>query len=360
MGRGPCCFGCEMGQVNKGPWREEEDRVLIDYIQAHGVGRWISLPKKAGLNRCSKSCRLRWLNYLRPDVKRGNISPDEDDLIVRLHRLLGNRLTSHHASSSRTAFRPISAYNILHFSIVIPFYVHHGCRWSLIAGRLPGRTDNEIKNHWHTTLGKKAQKDRSTKLNIFKVRRYPDNPKNHINTKQQGDDITGIPQNPVQSSPCLEKEASGSLTAFWLSLLKCTEGNTNAQVPVRYEHDRSGIENGLPRPCPLFDGDTTTTSKDMEDERENVAKDPAMTFDFEDDIFLSNLLNSEILVDDSPSSLPLFADRINSEVSVGSNPPSVPSSDWPTCDLDGFWTNNWVPSLDPSPPQWTAAEDGCL
>jgi myb proto-oncogene protein len=45
----------------------------------------------AGLKRCGKSCRLRWLNYLRPGIKRGNISDDEEELIIRLHRLLGNR-----------------------------------------------------------------------------------------------------------------------------------------------------------------------------------------------------------------------------------------------------------------------------
>lgn len=45
----------------------------------------------AGLNRCGKSCRLRWLNYLRPDIKRGNITEEEEELIVRLHNLLGNR-----------------------------------------------------------------------------------------------------------------------------------------------------------------------------------------------------------------------------------------------------------------------------
>lgn len=73
-----------------------------------------------GLLRCGKSCRLRWMNYLRPDIKRGNISPDEDDLIIRLHSLLGNR-------------------------------------WSLIAGRLPGRTDNEIKNYWNTHLSKRLR-----------------------------------------------------------------------------------------------------------------------------------------------------------------------------------------------------------
>ncbi|EMS51324.1 Transcription factor TT2 [Triticum urartu] len=68
-----------------------EDDILVSYINDHGEGKWGSLPKRAGLNRCGKSCRLRWLNYLRPGIKRGNISDDEEELIVRLHGLLGNR-----------------------------------------------------------------------------------------------------------------------------------------------------------------------------------------------------------------------------------------------------------------------------
>ncbi|CAL1357462.1 unnamed protein product [Linum trigynum] len=117
MGRSPCCSKDE--GLNRGAWTAHEDQLLTRYIDSHGVGKWRNLPKKAGLNRCGKSCRLRWLNYLRPDIKRGNISPDEEDLIIRLHKLLGNR-------------------------------------WSLIAGRLPGRTDNEIKNYWNTNLGKRV------------------------------------------------------------------------------------------------------------------------------------------------------------------------------------------------------------
>ncbi|KAJ1429467.1 SANT/Myb domain [Sesbania bispinosa] len=112
MGRAPCCS--KVG-LHKGPWTPREDALLTKYIQAHGEGQWKSLPKKAGLLRCGKSCRLRWMNYLRPDIKRGNITAEEDDLIIRMHSLLGNR-------------------------------------WSLIAGRLPGRTDNEIKNYWNTHL----------------------------------------------------------------------------------------------------------------------------------------------------------------------------------------------------------------
>ncbi|XP_052202855.1 MYB-like transcription factor 4 [Diospyros lotus] len=115
MGRSPCC---EKAHTNKGAWSKEEDERLIAYIQAHGEGCWRSLPKAAGLLRCGKSCRLRWINYLRPDLKRGNFTVEEDELIIKLHTLLGNK-------------------------------------WSLIAARLPGRTDNEIKNYWNTHIRKK-------------------------------------------------------------------------------------------------------------------------------------------------------------------------------------------------------------
>nr|AQP25673.1 MYB transcription factor [Allium cepa] len=115
MGRSPCC---EKAHTNKGAWTKEEDDRLIAHIKAHGEGCWRSLPKAAGLLRCGKSCRLRWINYLRPDLKRGNFTEDEDDLIIKLHSLLGNK-------------------------------------WSLIAGRLPGRTDNEIKNYWNTHIRRK-------------------------------------------------------------------------------------------------------------------------------------------------------------------------------------------------------------
>ncbi|KAH9306177.1 hypothetical protein KI387_010581 [Taxus chinensis] len=115
MGRAPCC--AKVG-LNRGRWTAQEDETLTKYIQTHGEGSWRDLPKNAGLLRCGKSCRLRWINYLRSDLKRGNISEEEEQLIIKLHGLLGNR-------------------------------------WSLIAGRMQGRTDNEIKNFWNTHLSRK-------------------------------------------------------------------------------------------------------------------------------------------------------------------------------------------------------------
>lgn len=109
-----------MMDLRRGPWTVDEDLTLMNYITKHGEGRWNSLARCAGLKRTGKSCRLRWLNYLRPDVRRGNITLEEQLLILELHSRWGNR-------------------------------------WSKIAQHMPGRTDNEIKNYWRTRVQKHAK-----------------------------------------------------------------------------------------------------------------------------------------------------------------------------------------------------------
>ncbi|KAM7256300.1 hypothetical protein ACFE04_012041 [Oxalis oulophora] len=125
MGRSPLSSSYEKMGLKKGTWTSEEDKILISHIQKHGHGNWRALPKLAGLLRCGKSCRLRWINYLNPHIKRGNFTTDEEDSILNLHQSLGNR-------------------------------------WSVIASKLPGRTDNEIKNVWHTYLKKRVNKNNGT------------------------------------------------------------------------------------------------------------------------------------------------------------------------------------------------------
>ncbi|KAI4377839.1 hypothetical protein MLD38_015411 [Melastoma candidum] len=123
MGRAPCC---DKNNVKRGPWSPDEDSVLKSYIETYGTGgNWITLPKKAGLRRCGKSCRLRWLNYLRPDIKHGGFTEEEDEVIYSLYNEIGTR-------------------------------------WSVIASRLPGRTDNDVKNYWNTKLKKKLFSSRKT------------------------------------------------------------------------------------------------------------------------------------------------------------------------------------------------------
>ncbi|RYQ89394.1 hypothetical protein Ahy_B09g096065 isoform D [Arachis hypogaea] len=77
--------------LRKGPWTVDEDAILTNYISTHGEGHWNSVARSAGLKRSGKSCRLRWLNYLRPDVRRGNITLQEQILILDLHFRWGNR-----------------------------------------------------------------------------------------------------------------------------------------------------------------------------------------------------------------------------------------------------------------------------
>ncbi|XP_062007079.1 transcription factor MYB1-like [Rosa rugosa] len=118
-------------EVRKGSWTKEEDQLLRNYIEKHGEGRWHKVPFQAGLNRCRKSCRMRWLNYLKPNIKRGDFAEDEVDLMIRLRKLLGNR-------------------------------------WSLIAGRLPGRTSNDVKNYWS------ARRRRNIDFSIMKNNKPPE------------------------------------------------------------------------------------------------------------------------------------------------------------------------------------------
>ncbi|KAM0873608.1 hypothetical protein ACQ4PT_037961 [Festuca glaucescens] len=101
--------------LKKGPWTSAEDAILVDYVKKHGEGNWNAVQKNTGLFRCGKSCRLRWANHLRPNLKKGAFTPEEERLIIQLHSKMGNK-------------------------------------WARMAAHLPGRTDNEIKNYWNTRI----------------------------------------------------------------------------------------------------------------------------------------------------------------------------------------------------------------
>ncbi|XP_020537194.1 transcription factor RAX3 isoform X2 [Jatropha curcas] len=193
MGRAPCC---DKANVKKGPWSPEEDARLKEYIEQNGTGgNWIALPSKIGLKRCGKSCRLRWLNYLRPNIKHGGFSEEEDNIICSL-------------------------------------YINIGSRWSIIAAQLPGRTDNDIKNYWNTRLKKKLlgkqRKEQQSRRNSLKQEIKKENQifmasaNDFINQEQTTNYWPELPStsttsiipavmNPTQDSQFLDQESLKSL-----------------------------------------------------------------------------------------------------------------------------------------------------
>ncbi|KAL1371313.1 hypothetical protein HN51_001522 [Arachis hypogaea] len=223
MGRQPCCD--KLG-VKKGPWTAEEDKKLINFILTNGQCCWRAVPKLAGLRRCGKSCRLRWTNYLRPDLKRGLLTQAEEQLVIDLHARLGNR-------------------------------------WSKIAARLPGRTDNEIKNHWNTHIKKKL-----LKMGIDPVTHVPLNkkesssPEDQKNLQQQepkegnNGDLNSEENNSNSSSPT-ENSSSGEESLLLDSI--CSDDSLMMDN-LWMDHENTLVDELLWDTTPKVEGTNTNTN----------------------------------------------------------------------------------------------------
>ncbi|CAA2974628.1 transcription factor RAX3 [Olea europaea subsp. europaea] len=198
MGRAPCC---EKANVKKGPWSPEEDAKLKAYIEKRGTGgNWIALPQKIGLKRCGKSCRLRWLNYLRPNLRHGGFTEEEDNLICSL-------------------------------------YISIGSRWSIIAAQLPGRTDNDIKNYWNTRLQKKLlgkqRKDQQARRGISPKQEMKKGYENF--SANECFSLYPFPPQPVVSPPF--SVAYGTQTSTRIEDQEFFTGNLIVQFGERFSYD---------------------------------------------------------------------------------------------------------------------------
>ncbi|KAL2899609.1 Transcription factor MYB26, partial [Bienertia sinuspersici] len=196
MGHHTCC---NKQKVKRGLWSPEEDEKLINYITTYGHGCWSSVPRLAGLQRCGKSCRLRWINYLRPDLKRGSFTPQEAALIIDLHRILGNR-------------------------------------WSQIAKYLPGRTDNEVKNFWNSSIKKKLLSQVAAASTSNSTPSIISNDLHHLNC---------LPKIPSTNHllPHHDHDIIGGFTTFLPSFNNssaiinlCNNQNTTPIISQRFDH----------------------------------------------------------------------------------------------------------------------------
>ncbi|KAL2325693.1 hypothetical protein Fmac_024751 [Flemingia macrophylla] len=194
MGRHSCCY---KQKLRKGLWSPEEDEKLLRHITKYGHGCWSSVPKQAGLQRCGKSCRLRWINYLRPDLKRGTFSQEEENLIIELHAVLGNR-------------------------------------WSQIAAQLPGRTDNEIKNLWNSCLKKKLRQkgiDPVTHKPLSEVENGEDNGRSQEKAPEVSNELNLLKSESSKSdSASYEHRTSISPKAYALEM----DGSCSSKIESNY------------------------------------------------------------------------------------------------------------------------------
>ncbi|GMJ16133.1 myb domain protein 121 [Hibiscus trionum] len=201
--------------LRKGPWTPQEDMLLTEYVNLHGEGRWSSVAKSAGLNRSGKSCRLRWVNYLRPGLKRGHITPQEEGIIIELHALWGNK-------------------------------------WSTIARYLPGRTDNEIKNYWRTHFKKREKfslKQQKRKAQILKLKQQqqekPDR-KDEIKIHQTEEEEEEAGVNGKVNSEAVEiTDQSQGKVQEMVSVYPISEDQCLSQEPAASWIDQYLVDEGL-------------------------------------------------------------------------------------------------------------------
>ncbi|CAI0460452.1 unnamed protein product [Linum tenue] len=206
--------------LRKGPWTAAEDAILLEYVTKHGEGNWNSVQKNCGLLRCGKSCRLRWANHLRPNLKKGAFTPEEERLIIQLHAQYGNK-------------------------------------WARMATQLPGRTDNEIKNYWNTRTKRRHRSgvpvyptEFQDKTAVFhhKQRHNEQNNLTHHNNNSKSSSLFSVCPKVPDYAPCFSLAADG-LTDFSTPPAGCLKGycsnNTNIYSSAFSSSNTQKNSNGL-------------------------------------------------------------------------------------------------------------------
>ncbi|KAL5990589.1 hypothetical protein ACLOJK_011491 [Asimina triloba] len=235
MVRAPCCE--KMG-LKKGPWTPEEDQILVAYIQKHGHGNWRALPKQADAGRVAGSDgQITCDRTSKEETSAGKkkkqstnymncleiVESGQDTWVrYRAEEVINLIMQAWTPSCMLTHYKAFKHGQESHLQGKLMWFLLGRHRWSAIAARLPGRTDNEIKNVWHTHLkkrldwrqvipeaGRHEPKTTVSKCNIaylggdhLKLVNFP--------TDQRYESHGNVPTSPQQSSSNISTSATDS------------------------------------------------------------------------------------------------------------------------------------------------------
>ncbi|CAH9142947.1 unnamed protein product [Cuscuta epithymum] len=162
-------------ELKKGPWKAEEDEVLLEHVRQHGPRHWSSIRSKGLLQRTGKSCRLRWVNKLRPNLKTGlKFSADEERIVIDLQGQFGNK-------------------------------------WAKIATYLPGRTDNDVKNFWSSRRKRLARVNSRSSTTTAAAALKEEEEKSRCDEEESCSEWTSIPMLPQDPAAWFPFEPPGRL-----------------------------------------------------------------------------------------------------------------------------------------------------